>query len=88
VLGHIDEEHVVPELQFLEGLSGLVITAETMRRQRRFAAGSSMADGFRGLDAVRQRRSYLPSPLEKPGAIKRKVEPRDFPPLTERFFKN
>jgi hypothetical protein len=51
VLGHIDEDHVIPEPQLLKGLRGLMIAAETMDSELRFAVGSRMADGFRGLAA-------------------------------------
>jgi hypothetical protein len=47
MLRHVDEDHVDPELQLLERLYRLMITAETMDRERRLDAGSSMADGFR-----------------------------------------
>jgi hypothetical protein len=48
VLGHVNEDHVVPELQLLEDLSGLVMTPETMDRERRLAASSSMPIVFVG----------------------------------------
>ena len=66
MLRHI-KDYVVPELQLVERLYRLMIAAETVDNQRRLAARSGMANGFRGLAAVRQRRSYFPSPLEKSG---------------------
>ena len=48
MLRHVNEDHVVPELQFLERLHRLVVAAEAMDRELRLAAGSGMANGFVG----------------------------------------
>jgi hypothetical protein len=55
VLGDVNEDHVVPELQFLESLHRLMITAEAMHFQRRFAARSCMANGLCWLASRRSR---------------------------------
>jgi hypothetical protein len=54
VLGHINKDHVIPELQLLERLHRLMVAAETMDGELRLAAGSRVTNGFRGLAAVRQ----------------------------------
>jgi hypothetical protein len=50
-LWHVNEDHVVPELQFLECLNGLMVTsmAEAMDGQRLFAARSCVTGGLCGL---------------------------------------
>ena len=52
VFRHVNEDHVVPELQFLERLHRLVVAAEAMDRELRLDAGSGMANGFRRLAAL------------------------------------
>ena len=51
VLRHVNEDHVVPELQLLERLHRLMIAAdaEAMDGERRLAAGASVGNGFCGL---------------------------------------
>jgi len=48
VLGHVNEDHVVPEPQLFECLYRLMVAAETMDRQLRLAAGSRMSDRLCG----------------------------------------
>jgi hypothetical protein len=59
VLRHVNKDHVVPELQLLEGLYRLVVTIETMDRERRLAAGSCMADRLGGRVALAAHRYKL-----------------------------
>ena len=48
VLAHVNEDHIVPELQFLESLYGLMVAAEAMDGQLRLAARSNVSNGFCG----------------------------------------
>jgi hypothetical protein len=48
VLGDVNEDHVVPELQFLKRLYRLMVAADAMDGQRLFAARSSVATVFVG----------------------------------------
>ena len=49
MLRHINEDHVVPELQLLERFYRLMIAAEAMHSEGRLAAGASMGNGLCGL---------------------------------------
>ena len=51
MLRHINEDHVVPELQLLERLHRLMVAAEAMDRELRLAANSSVTNGLCGLAA-------------------------------------
>jgi hypothetical protein len=44
MLRHLNEDHVIPQPQFLEGFYRLMLAAEAMRGERRFAGCPSMAD--------------------------------------------
>ena len=48
MLRHINEDHVIPEPQFLERLHRLMVAAEAMDGEPRLAAGSSVADALCG----------------------------------------
>jgi MinD superfamily P-loop ATPase len=68
VLGRVNEDHVVPELQLLERFHRFMVAVmtEAMDREFCFAAGSCMADGLcgrvTGHDAVvMQRREGKPT---------------------------
>jgi hypothetical protein len=51
VLRHVNEDHIVPELQLVERFHRLMMAAETkaMHSEGRLAAGASMGDGLCGL---------------------------------------
>ena len=46
VLGHINKDHVIPELQLLERLDRLMVAAEAMDGQLRLAAGAGIEYAF------------------------------------------
>ena len=48
MLRHVNEDHVVPELQFLERLYRLMVAAEAMHSERRLAARSCVTNGLVG----------------------------------------
>src|SRR3954453_20085043 len=56
LLGHLNEDHVVPELQFQERLHRLMLASETMHSERSFATRSGVANGLCGLAARHSRR--------------------------------
>ena len=56
VLGDVNEDHAVPELQFLECLYRLMIAIEAMDGQRLFAARSCVTNGPCGLTTCHARR--------------------------------
>ena len=66
VLGHVNEDHIVPELQFLERLYRLMVAAEAaaMHGERRLAAGESMGNGLCGLATRHARRIAAPRPMK------------------------
>ena len=56
MLRHLNEDHVVPELQFLERFYRLMIAAEAMQSEGGLADGASMANGLCGLATRHARR--------------------------------
>src|SRR4051812_18912898 len=56
LLGHLNEDHVVPELQFQERLHRLMLASERMHSERSFATRSGVANGLCGLAARHSRR--------------------------------
>jgi hypothetical protein len=58
MLRHVNEDHIIPELQLLERLYRLMIAAETeaMHSEGRLAARSNMGNGLCGLATCHTRK--------------------------------
>jgi hypothetical protein len=67
-LRHVNEDHVVPELQLLERLHRLMVAGEAMDGERRLAGRSGMGDGLCGWIA-----GHTPIFISPPSAFIREI---------------